>query len=381
MRPKWGRCWDEGDTIAPRHNWWHTMKEARRQACVAVDFYNRPGERQSLADFVVHMHLAWQNLMHAHLIRKKTNIYFRVKKDSRLYKRDKYGQKQSWDLQTCLDAVYAAEDPIRVNIEFFINFRNSVEHRYDRSLVLATAALAHAYVINFEAELTRLFGSEESLAEELRFPVFVQSLSPEGMNAQRALRKGLPLEALTYITEFEARLPDNVRDDPRYEYRIQLQPIVGPKSEADLAFKFINAKDLSPEELEEKHAEGRQGKILIIEKLKASGFADEMLPKSAAAAIEEQTKFRFSVNDFTKMRHKDGVGPKMGQGPSAEYADGTRCIYSKAHNNHVYTQAYIAALIQELRDPARHEAALGRAPEAPGSPPKPKQHPLAKQKK
>lgn len=357
------------------------MKEARRQACVAVDFYNRPGERQSLADFVVHMHLAWQNLMHAHLIRKKTNIYFRVKKDSRLYKRDKYGQKQSWDLQTCLDTVYTPEDPVRVNIEFFIDFRNSVEHRYDRSLVLATAALAHAYVINFEAELTRLFGAEETLAEELRFPVFVQSLSPEGMDAQRALRKGLPLEALTYITEFEARLPDNVRDDPRYEYRIQLQPIIGPKSEADLAFKFINARDLSPEELEEKHAEGRQGKVLIIEKLKASGFANEMLPKSAAAAIEEQTKFRFSVNDFTKMRHRDGVGPKKGQGPSAEHADGSRCIYSKAHNNHVYTQAYIAALIQELRDPARHEAALGRAPEAPGSPPKQKQHPLAGQKK
>lgn len=357
------------------------MKEARRQACVAVDFYNRPGERQSLADFVVHMHLAWQNLMHAHLVQKKTNIYFREKKASRLYKRDKYGQKQSWDLQTCLDTVYAPEDPIRVNIEFFINFRNSVEHRYDRSLVLATAALAHAYVINFEAELTRLFGKAETLAEELRFPVFVQSLSPEGMDAQRALRKGLPLEAMTYITEFEARLPDNVRDDPRYEYRIQLQPIIGPKSEADLAFKFINAKDLSPEELEEKHAEGRQGKVLIIEKLKASGFANEMLPKNAAAAIEEQTKFRFSVNDFTKMRHRDGVGPKKGQGPSAEYADGSRCIYSKAHNSHVYTQAYIAALIQELRDPVRHEAALGRAPEAPGSPPKQKQHPLAKQKK
>ncbi|WP_192476307.1 hypothetical protein [Arthrobacter sp. AET 35A] len=106
-----------------------------------------------------------------------------------------------------------------------------------------------------------------------------------------------------------------------------------------------------------------------------------MLPKNAAAAIEEQTKFRFSVNDFTKMRHRDGVGPKKGHGPSAEYADGARCIDSKAHNSHVYTQAYIAAMIQELRDPAGHEAALGRAPEVPGSTPSPKQHPLAKQKK
>lgn len=364
--------------MAPRSNWWHTMREARRQACVAVDFYNRPGDRQSLSDFVVHMHLAWQNLMHAHLMRRKVNIYYRAKKGSRLYKRDKYGQKQSWDLQACLDNVYDRSNPIRVNIEFFINFRNSVEHRYDRSLVLATASLAHAYVINFESELVRLFGPEETLDDELRFPVFIQSLSPEGMEAQRTLRRGLPLDAQTYITEFEAGLSDTVRDDPRYEYRIRLQPILGPKSDADLAYEFVNAKELSPDELEKAREEGRAGKFVIIDKLKASGFDKEMLPKSAAAAVEEQTGFRFSVNDFTKLRHRDGVGPKKGQSPSAEWADGVRCIYSNAHDNHVYTQTYVASLIQELRDPLRHETALGRKPEQPGLPPLKKPHPLAK---
>lgn len=353
--------------MPPRHNWWHTMREARRQACVAVDFYNRPGERQSYADFVVHMHLAWQNLLHAQFLRKGTNIYFRTGKGNRLYKRDKHGQKQSWDLQTCLELSYKESNPIRANVEFFIGLRNSIEHRFERSLVIATAAHAHAYVINFEAELTRLFGVQESLADELRFPVFIQSLSPEGMDEQRALRRGLPLEAKTYISEFEASIPITMRQDPRFEYRIQLQPIRGVKDEADLAFKFINAKELSEEELAEAMAAGKSGKVLIFEKLKASGFDDEMLPANAAKAVQEQTKFRFSVNDFTKLRHRDGVGPKAGQAPSASFADGTNCIYSTAHKNHVYTKAYIASLIEELSDPQKHEKALSRTPEPPPS--------------
>lgn len=363
--------------MAPRPSWWHTMREARRQACVAVDFYNRSGERQSFQDFVVHMHLAWQNLLHAHLLSTGTNIYFRAKKGSRFYKRDKYGQKQTWDLQTCLNNVYRNDNPIALNIEFFIGFRNSIEHRYDRSLRIETAALAHAYVINFEAELTRLFGAEESLADELRFPVFVQSLSPEGIDEQRDLRRGIPLEAKTYISDFEAKIPATLREDPRFQYRIQLQPILGPKSESDLAFQFVNAKQLSPEELEQALAEGRDRQILIIDKLKASGFEDEMLPKRAARAIEDQINFRFSVNDFTKLRHRDGVGPKTGQPPSAEHADGRNCIYSGAHGNHVYTPTYVASLIEELQDPQRHELALGRAPQPPGTAHAKRPHPMS----
>ncbi|MGP5023282.1 DUF3644 domain-containing protein [Glutamicibacter arilaitensis] len=349
--------------MAPKPSWWYTLQEARRQACVAVDFYNRPGDRQSYADFVVHMHLAWQNLLHANFMRAKTNIYFRERKGSRLYKRDKYGQKQSWDLQTCLDNTYKEKDPVRLNIEFFIGLRNSIEHRFERTLLTATAAHAHAYVINFEAELTRLFGRNETLSDDLRFPVFVQSLSPEGMDEQRTLRRGLPLEAKTYISEFEAKIPKVIREDPRFEYRIQLKPLRGVKAEADLAFQFVNAKELTSDELQEAIDANKTGNVVIYEKLKASGFEDEMLPKSAAEAIEEQTNFVFSTNDFTKLRHRDGVGPASGKRAAEEHADGENCIYSRAHKNHVYTKTYVASLIEELSDPMKYANALGRFPE------------------
>lgn len=69
-----------------------------------------------------------------------------------------------------------------------------------------TGPHAHAYVINFEAELVNRFGKSFTLADELRFPVFVQALTPAGVEAHNKVRKQLPISARNYITEFETNL-------------------------------------------------------------------------------------------------------------------------------------------------------------------------------
>ena len=102
--------------------------------------------------------------------------------------------KKFWDLENCVKERFPDNHPGRANIEFFIGLRNKVEHRYQDALLVATAGMAHAYVINYESELVTQFGAEHSLAEELRFPIFVQSLTPEGIEEQRRLRKRLPSE-------------------------------------------------------------------------------------------------------------------------------------------------------------------------------------------
>lgn len=295
---------------------------------------------------------------HARRSAKTRGKHLLPRKNGR-YKRDKNKQKQSWDLQHCLKKGFVDNDPTRINVEFFIGLRNSIEHRYEDAILLATAAYAHAYVINFERELTSRFGRAETLADELRFPVFVQSLTREGMDEQRTLRRDLPTEARTYITEFEASLPDTLKEDSRYEYRIQLSPMKGTKSEADLAIQFVNSNTLSPEELESL-LETQKGTVIIVEKLKLGGFDDEMLPKNAAQAVEGQIGYSFEVHHFTKMRQRDGVGPKPRQKGNA--SDGKYCVFSPPHSNHVYTLAYVAKLIEELRDPDRYRAALGREP-------------------
>lgn len=340
--------------------WRHTLDEARRQALVAIDFYNRPGDRRSFSDFIVHIHLAWQNLLHADRMRRKAEIFYRESGPRRLFKRNPDGSKKTWDLSQCLRHEFKDNDPIRANVEFFVGLRNHVEHRFQDSVLVATAAEAHACIINFEAELVRRFGSRETLGSELKFPVFVQSLSPSRYEEQRNLRRGLPAAVSTFITEFQVGLPDEVRSDERFAYRLLLLPMKGPKTEADLALNFVRQEDLSEEELQA--LLGQEGSVIVAEKYREAVHGDEMLPKAAATAVEEHIPFKFSVNDFTALRKAWQIGPaKSGAKEQLPKSDGY-CVYSPAFKQFVYRPKLVERMARAVDTAEKYEALLGRTP-------------------
>lgn len=340
--------------------WRHTLDEARRQALVAIDFYNRPGDRRSFSDFIVHIHLAWQNLLHADRMRRKAEIFYRESGGRRIFKRNPDGSKKTWDLSQCLKHEFKDNDPIRANVEFFIGLRNHVEHRFQDSVLVATAAEAHACIINFEAELIRRFGISETLGSELKFPVFVQSLSPSRYEEQRDLRRGLPTSVSTFITEFQGGLPDDVRSDERYAYRLLLLPMKGPKTEADLALNFVRQDELSEEELQA--LLGQEGSVIVAEKYREAIHGDEMLPKAAAAAVEERIAFKFSVNNFTRIRKEWQIGPaKSGDKEQLPKSDGY-CLYSPAFKQFVYRPKLVERMADAVDTAEKYQALLGRLP-------------------
>ena len=246
------------------------MQEARRQACLAIDFYNRPGDRRSYLDFVVHMHLARQNLLHADRVRRHEPLFYRAKNGR--YDKNPDGTRKTWDLSQCLKHEYTDADPIRQNIMFFIGLRNKIEHRFQDAFMATTGPHAHAYVINFEAELVNRFGTKFSLADELRFPVFVQALTPAGVEAHNKVRKRLPISARNYITEFEANLDPAVAGSEKFVYRVQLTPIKGPKTDADMAVTFVSQKE--PDRVRGRGPqEGRQGRHRVRQREAARGRA------------------------------------------------------------------------------------------------------------
>lgn len=340
--------------------WRHTLDEARRQALVAIDFYNRPGDRRSFSDFIVHIHLAWQNLLHADRMRSKAEIFYRESDGRRLFRRNPDGSKKTWDVSQCLKHEFKDNYPVRANIEFFVGLRNHVEHRFQDSVLVATAAEAHACIINFEAELVRSFGTNETLGSELKFPVFVQSLSPTRYEEQRNLRRGLPTTVSTFITEFQGRLPDTVRSDERYAYRLLLLPMKGPKTEADLALNFVRQDELSEEELQA--LLGQEGSVIVAEKYREAIHGDEMLPKAAAAAVEERIAFKFSVNDFTRIRKEWQIGPaKSGDKEQLPKSDGY-CLYSPAFKQFVYRPKLVERMAEAVDTAEKYQALLGHAP-------------------
>lgn len=340
--------------------WRHTLDEARRQALVAIDFYNRPGDRRSFSDFIVHIHLAWQNLLHADRMRRKAEIFYRESGGRRLFKRNPDGSKKTWDLTQCLRREFKDNDPIRANVEFFVGLRNHVEHRFQDSVLVAKAAEAHACIINFEAELIRRFGPRETLGSELKFPVFVQSLSPSRYEEQRNLRRGLPATVSNFITEFQVGLPEDIRSDERFAYRLLLLPMKGPKTEADLALNFVRQDDLSEEELQA--LLGQDGSVIVAEKYREAIHGDEMLPKAAAAAVEERIAFKFSVNNFTRIRKEWQIGPaKSGDKEQLPKSDGY-CLYSPAFKQFVYRPKLVERMADAVDTAEKYQALLGRLP-------------------
>lgn len=340
--------------------WRYTLDEARRQALVAIDFYNRPGDRRSFSDFIVHIHLAWQNLLHADRMAKKSEIFYRQPGPRRIFKRNLDGSKKTWDLAQCLKFEFPDGSPIRANVEFFIGLRNRVEHRFQDSILVVTAAESHACIINFEAELTRRFGASETLGNELKFPVFVQSLSPSRYEEQRNLRRSLPSGVSNFISEFQNQLPEEVRRDEKYAYRLLLLPMKGPKTEADMALNFVRQDDLSEEQL--KDLLGREGSVIVAEKYREAAHADDMLPKAAAAAVEDQIPFTFTVNDFTSLRKRWEIGPvTTGSKKYRAKSDGY-CLYSPAFTQFVYKPALVDRMVAELHTAEGYEQAMGRMP-------------------
>ncbi len=208
--------------------------------------------------------------------------------------------------------------------------------------------------------MVRRFGSRETLGSELKFPVFVQSLSPSRYEEQRNLRRGLPATVSSFITEFQVRLPDEVRSDERFAYRLLLLPVKGPKTDADRALNFVRQDDLSEEELQA--LLGQQGSVIIAEKYREAVHSDESLPKAAAKAVQERIPFEFSVNDFTVVRKLWQIGPvKSGDEEQLPKSDGY-CLYSPAFKQFVYRPKLVDRMAEAVDTADKYQALLGRAP-------------------
>ncbi|MEV4150982.1 hypothetical protein AB0J40_45525 [Amycolatopsis sp. NPDC049691] len=208
--------------------------------------------------------------------------------------------------------------------------RNKIEHRFESGLLIATAAHAHALVINFEAE-------------------------------QRRIRRGISVAASAYITTFEGALDQSVRDDERFVYRIQLTPMKGSWSDADLAVTFVREDELSETDLARIRGQSKTGTVVVAEKLRDVALKDEMLPAQATQAIADQLPFKFSRSDFIKLRKAHGVRPAKGQPP--ERTDPRYCVCSAPYRNYVYTPAYVRRCVSELDTAEKFRSVLGKEPE------------------
>ena len=135
---------------------WHMVEASRDEASLATRLYNDPAEVRSFEGFAVHMHLVWLYLLHAELTRDGIDFRYHRKDNPRLLVKVD-GEPKRWELARCVAHRWPKpDDPIRLNIEFFIGLRNKPEIRnemidpfYEQTEVLASEDIADgiAYMV------------------------------------------------------------------------------------------------------------------------------------------------------------------------------------------------------------------------------------------
>jgi len=324
--------------------WHYILLESQRQALKAVDEWNLSAG--SYSDFITHMHRAWHYLLHAEFHRDKIEYHYRDPKSGRRIKVD--GEPKAWALEDCVKHRYPqANDPVRLNLELFIKLRNKIEHRYEHGLKIATGGRAQALVVNYEAEIAAQFGPAYSLADCLRFPIFLQAITGVGAQDIRKVVSKLPRRTRDLITKYEADLDQEVLDDLRYDYRIRLVPMVGAKTEADLAIDFVKLDDLSEDERRVMTQSGRTGTVIVRDRQVEVAAKDKLRPMQVVELVQPQVPFHFTIATHTEMWRRLKVRPAAGASDPYQ-TDARYCVYDEPFRTYVYTPAWVKRILKEV---------------------------------
>jgi hypothetical protein len=337
--------------MGQRPRWRHILEASKDEARLAVDLYNRSADKRSLEAFVVHMHMAWQLLLHARF--ERDHVDYRYWDGRKLERID--GDVKTWDLARCLREVFDDNDPVRRNVEFFIGLRNKIEHRYEQLLADLVAGKTQAHLMNYEDTLTTTFGATHGLADELRFPVFLSNLTPTAVDVLKRVHRRLPKRIVTYIREYDGALPDEVSGDWRYDFRVFLLPQSGPKTEADAVMRFVREEDMTDEQ---KQARDVVQTIVRTKQVPVQNKG-KYKPTAVADKVQAAIGARFMVSDHTSAWKHFKVRPPRGA-EHPEVTDSRYCVWDEPHGDHLYTDAWVRKLSKCMANPVTYKAVTGR---------------------
>lgn len=339
--------------------WKITLEAAMAEALLAADLYNQSGRARRLEGFFVHMHIGWIYAFQALYQRDRKGYHYQLS-NGRYERVD--GEKKTWDLKTFTRHQWPADNPVRQNLEFTVAVRHRLEHRFAEATAIATAGHAQALLLNFEEFVTTQFGSEHSMADELRFPVFIGSLTRDGAAKMMAAQATLPRQTRRFITDFTSKLDEAVKKDQRFEFRVTLLPKLASGGNADLAVTYVREDDLTPRERENLGDATNKATVIVREQQRDVSNADKMKPKLAARLIEDQIPFKFNASTHLARAWKAlGVRPK----PGVKHPERTKkdfCLYDKAHGDYVYTEAFVRKVAKKVKTDRGFEELLGLKP-------------------
>lgn len=330
--------------MARRPRWWHVLQGSKNEVRLAVDLYNRNGMERQLEAFIVHMSMGWLKLLQAHFEMVGKDILIRDERGWRVKHPD--GGYKHRGLHDLADEFFDQKDPRKANLSFFTGLRNIIEHRYERDIATLVAGRTQAYLLNYEQTVVEMFGGDEGLADELRFPLFVSSITGDAVASLKKVRARIPMGVLEWVQDFDTTIEPGIAADQRFDFKVYLIPYKGAKTEADASMTFVREDELT----DDQKAVMDQVRTIIRDKKVPVGGADEFLPKQVVEQVNEQIDRAFTLHMHTQAWRHFGVRPAS-DAPDQYKTRFEFCYMNELVGKHVYTPAWVNFLVRKLSDP------------------------------
>src|SRR5712692_5547029 len=132
----------------------------------------------------------------------------------------------------------------RWNLDFFLNLRHLVEHRYLTALDPAVIGEAQAMLLNFENLLIDWFGEDSQLGAELVVPLQLSHLRGDSaMRALKQLQSELPVDVMDFLSRHRQEVPAEVLRSPEYALQLFFVPVAANRERsADAIVRFLDGR-------------------------------------------------------------------------------------------------------------------------------------------
>ena len=158
-------------------------------------------------------------------------------------------------------------------------------------------------------------------------------------------------------------LDSAILEDQRYDFRVRLVPMLGPKSNADAAFEFVKLNDLPDEERKVMTEAGRSGKVITKVKAVPVSAKGQMLPKRVVAEVQKRVPYRFNLAVHTRMWKRYQLHPPKWAPPDGGETISEYCLSNEPTRQYVYTDAWVKKIIEDIGTVEKFEAVFGYPPQ------------------
>lgn len=219
------------------------LSKSREAALNAVQTFNNPLTTFKTETFIVLMVIAWTYLLHAYYRQQGVEYrYYKKGPKRRIFERQPKSRAfKYWDLERCLnERTCPLDGPTKHNLRFLIGLRHEIEHHQSAGVDEAFTGRYVACFLNYEREITRIFGLKYSVASNMSYALQLRDLTlmpPEGQSV-----KPLPTNISRYMSQFDAELPQEEYQHPHFSYRLLfVRKLAAKPSQSDQVIEFVSA--------------------------------------------------------------------------------------------------------------------------------------------